>query len=922
MKLNNKGFALTSIIYMLIVLFLMIMLLVLANLATRKVVLDKMKNDVKTNLNQGGSINSQDLPYQNITSGIYYETLELAFKHAKTGDTIKVLKDVEDISNPTLDQNKNVKLDIAGNKVNISNTITNNGTLDIYTSEDNGKIISSNLKSIKNLGTFSLNGTSSDHTLSIINSTTTKPSEVTVFENSAGTITLNKKSTITYDKESESGTAKRYIATNAGTIIVNGAILINNMDGLNTDHGLVNTSGNTNGSIIFNSGTIDTSGASLFNNGSTKNTTENPAIKVAGGTIRSSANYAIPNNITNSMIYITGGEISSTGNNTIQTAGNITMTGGTVYAYNGMGIYKYGSGNASISGGTLIKADNPITNTWVTGSTFQLNGNANGTITGTAVVQNNTGGGGSNVLYNNGTGNLTIEGNATIENKSSTLVGTNNNIGKIIVNGGTLKSGGSNIFTNSYASSTSTEYGTIEINGGTLQTSGVTAVQNTSPYGTIKVTGGTISTTGTSSSYGTIYNNKPNAKIEITGGTISGHYAIYNANGSNNSSITMTGGELSTPDDTAIYNRGKGATVTIGTIGATDNTYPKISGRVLGEGGTEGSGLITVNSGTITGTNSNAIRNTNDITINGGNISVSDTYTVISNSATSKITINGGNINITGGYYAVTTTNNVGGEIEINGGTIRSSTTYAAVNNVKGNTKITGGTIESSNSQVVYSETGEITVGTNDNSAPSQTVPNITGKTYGIYNKSGTTNFYDGKVTSQNGSGSSISGTVATPTGYTRKTVLNGTTETSTLGWATDSNDTQLVNDSAEYHVSRTSSEAANKVIKQYTINAPFAANEVYQVEFDMKGSGTMHTYFYGASGYWQVATTECLGETTTTGTDGNSNVALPGEYTHREIRFKLKPTGNANVNKYLLFRLNSGNADAYVKNIKFYKIN
>lgn len=54
MKLNNKGFALTSIIYMLIVLFLMIMLLILANLAQRKVVLDKIKSDVKENLNQGG----------------------------------------------------------------------------------------------------------------------------------------------------------------------------------------------------------------------------------------------------------------------------------------------------------------------------------------------------------------------------------------------------------------------------------------------------------------------------------------------------------------------------------------------------------------------------------------------------------------------------------------------------------------------------------------------------------------------------------------------------------------------------------------------------------------------------------------------------------------------------------------------------
>lgn len=58
MKLNNKGFALTSIIYMLIVLFLMIMLLVLSNLAQRKVVLDKIKNDVKNELNQGGILAS------------------------------------------------------------------------------------------------------------------------------------------------------------------------------------------------------------------------------------------------------------------------------------------------------------------------------------------------------------------------------------------------------------------------------------------------------------------------------------------------------------------------------------------------------------------------------------------------------------------------------------------------------------------------------------------------------------------------------------------------------------------------------------------------------------------------------------------------------------------------------------------------
>lgn len=56
MKLNNKGFALTSIIYMLVVLFLMLMLLILANLSQRKIVLDKIKTDVKQHLNQGGII--------------------------------------------------------------------------------------------------------------------------------------------------------------------------------------------------------------------------------------------------------------------------------------------------------------------------------------------------------------------------------------------------------------------------------------------------------------------------------------------------------------------------------------------------------------------------------------------------------------------------------------------------------------------------------------------------------------------------------------------------------------------------------------------------------------------------------------------------------------------------------------------------
>lgn len=76
MKLNNKGFALTSIIYMLIVLFLLLLLLLLANLASRKVVLDKVKYDVKNKLDQGG-INASNQTLYDILLTYYYSDQNL-----------------------------------------------------------------------------------------------------------------------------------------------------------------------------------------------------------------------------------------------------------------------------------------------------------------------------------------------------------------------------------------------------------------------------------------------------------------------------------------------------------------------------------------------------------------------------------------------------------------------------------------------------------------------------------------------------------------------------------------------------------------------------------------------------------------------------------------------------------------------------
>ena len=82
-----------------------------------------------------------------------------------------------------------------------------------------------------------------------------------------------------------------------------------------------------------------------------------------------------------------------------------------------------------------------------------------------------------------------------------------------------------------------------------------------------------------------------------------------------------------------------------------------------------------------------------------------------------------------------------------------------------------------------------------------------------------------------------------------------------------------------------------------------------------------MYNYFYGGANYWQIQTIQPLGGTAKGGGDGNNRIDLTSEWKHYEVRFTLKPTGNANVYKTLLFRVFGGNT-AYIKNVKFYKIN
>ena len=642
MKLNNKGFALTSIIYMLIVLFLMILLLILANLAQRKAVLDKIKNDIKTNLNQGIPINTSELPYLNITTGIYYETLEETFNNVQEGteSTIKVLKNIEDVSTPNLASGKNITLDLNGFKVTMYKTITNNGNLTVTGS---GELTSSSDSNITNTVT--------------------------------GIFTKEGTSTI-----SNTDTSSFYVINNQGLATLSEGIISAEYRAINNQ---------SNGRLVISGADISSNNMAIYNTGKASTASE-PSILISDGTITSSLKQGIQNASTG-MVYMSGGIVTSNGANT------------------------YG-------------------------------------------IQNNSSG------------------------------------GTVIVTGGTINA--------AYRCIRNSTNSTLIIEGGTFSAVGVR--ENTYSTQALSLAGGTIN---------------------ISGGN---------------------------------FNVNKGSSSASSIVELENNTTPN----------------VTITGGTFTGDNGGiAVNGAGTLEI-GGTASITAVNSGISNARTGTVTITGGTIISTGN---------------------------AAVRN---------------------NSTGTITIGLDDSDV-STTSPVITGKTYGVQNQEGTVNFYDGKIVGQSGNESAISGTVVTPNGYSKKNVLDGTTETATLGWATDSNDNLIVNDTTEYNVSRTSSDAANKVIKQYTINAPFSANEVYQVEADIKGSGELYIYFHGASGYWQVQQVQPLYPIIDTGTnDGRNRIALPSEYTHYESRFTLKPTGNADINKYLLFRLNWGDADAYVKNIKFYKIN
>ncbi len=83
MKLNNKGFAITSIIYSMLILFLTLVVLIIGNLASRKAVFDKQKDEILNKIQDGDIVETPLLPiaYQQVeyieSTGTQYINTEI-----------------------------------------------------------------------------------------------------------------------------------------------------------------------------------------------------------------------------------------------------------------------------------------------------------------------------------------------------------------------------------------------------------------------------------------------------------------------------------------------------------------------------------------------------------------------------------------------------------------------------------------------------------------------------------------------------------------------------------------------------------------------------------------------------------------------------------------------------------------------------
>ena len=274
--------------------------------------------------------------YQNINTGVYYESLKEALETVESNQTIKVLNSKTETTAPSLASGKtSVKLDMNGQTVTLKNVaLANNGELDIYNSSSaDGKLTGSGTRTIINSGTLTTNGASNSNKL-LIENTTTAPNNRIILNNEGKIATLNMNTYISFTNAIvQQATEKaRYLISNVGLLTIQGAIATNTVSNTIYDRGLLNTGATAR--TIITSGTIISYGIAIYSSGAGTTT---PAIEISGTTEETVITSINAIGILNSAIgtiNVYGGKISGTNSIYNSSTGTINVTGGMIIGEN------------------------------------------------------------------------------------------------------------------------------------------------------------------------------------------------------------------------------------------------------------------------------------------------------------------------------------------------------------------------------------------------------------------------------------------------------------------------------------------------------------------------------------------------------------------------------------------------------------
>ena len=640
-----------------------------------------------------------DLVAVNSITDKKYITIQSAIEEASDGETIEILKDIKTIMRNDISENKNIIIDLKGNKIKNykkGTYITNSGTL-LITDSGKGEENSKTYGKIENSGGAVINNNSG--TLEINGVTITSGSTI-ITNNGSGTLQINN-ATITSSSTAITNNDTGNVTVNDVTINGTYSGIQNSNKGKVTINGGNITTTDSYGHVIKNlsSGIIEINGGKIRGNRYTYGIQNAGTGKVIinGGEIYDSSWAAIGNE--SGELEINGGKIQS-----INNSGSLTMNAGTITG----GISNSQAGQATITGGNISGGYSAVSNGRNSTLTLGIkDGNVNKN--DPVIIGYESG------ISNEGTFNFY---DGIIKGRKSAISGTVTEIEE-----------GYEIITEKQG-----EYEVKYLDKLPIAKLVSTNIEYTNLQEAIDA-----STAGET--------------IEILrNATIISSTPTFEVSEEKNITIDLKGYILTRGNSTLLNNKGS-LTITDSGKGEEDS---KTYGKMENTGGTvitnTGSGTLEINNTIITSSSTAIVNNnTGNITINSGTITG---YNGINNAGTEKLIINGGSILSVGGYhdaYASPILNSSSGTVEINKGTIRATDAYnQGIRNIStGKIIIRDGTVNGSINPGISNEkegTLEISGGNIDEISSSGTAIITGGNITGGFGNSGTATITGGNI--------------------------------------------------------------------------------------------------------------------------------------------------------------------------------